>query len=201
MSLETYTDLKAEVEDWLDSSSISGKVDTLIDLAEYRLRREFRCRELLCRDTIGVVGRYADLPDDFLDAKTLRLLTDPLQVLQHVNQETLNSVRQEEQGRPLYYTVHESIEFDVVPDQAYTGEMIYYSDFTSLSTDTETNRVLTAHPDAYFYATLSAAAPFLQDDERLPLWESLYNSVKQQVNIQQSKMVGTPISRVPGVLP
>ena len=59
-----------------------------------------------------------------------------------------------------------------VPDQAYVAVIDYVAALTSLS-DTDTlNWLLTSHPDIYLYASLVESAPYLKDDERLPLWKS-----------------------------
>lgn len=40
-------------------------------------------------------------------------------------------------------------------------------------TVTDPNWLLTAHPDIYYYGALVESAPYLHDDERLPMWEAL----------------------------
>lgn len=39
---------------------------------------------------------------------------------------------------------------------------------------TDPNWLLTAHPDIYLYGTLVESAPYLRDEERLPVWEQRY---------------------------
>ena len=40
-----------------------------------------------------------------------------------------------------------------------------------------TNAVLTRAPGLYLYGALAASAPFLQDDERIAVWEGEYTKI------------------------
>ena len=61
-----------------------------------------------------------------------------------------------------------------------------------------TNWVLTSHPDVYLFGSLYQAAPYLKDDERVPVWESRYRSALDQIRVlatQSEFGLGTPIAR------
>ena len=201
MAIDSFTTLKSAVTDWLDTSELDSVIDTLVSLAESRMEREVFIRDRLCRDTIGVASRYVQLPNDFLRGHTLRLLTDPVTALQHISVERMDRHRREVEDRPVYYTVHSEIEFDVEPDQVYTGEIIYYRTLRRLSATNTTSPLLERAPDIYLYATLSAASPFLQDDERIALWETLYSNARDALNREDTRTIGTPISAPSGILP
>ncbi len=54
--------------------------------------------------------------------------------------------------------------------------MAYYKAIDSLSDDSDTNWLLTSHPDLYVYGALTHSAPYLKDDERIATWGALYKS-------------------------
>ena len=60
------------------------------------------------------------------------------------------------------------------PDTNYATELTYYSKLSKLSSSVATNFILDSSPDAYLYGSLLQAAPYLQDDARIPVWAGLY---------------------------
>ena len=201
MALANYAELKTEVEEWLDRDDLTDKVDSFIRLAEARHTREVRIREMLVRVPLTVINRYTNLPTGYLEAKTFRLLTDPLTVLKSLNLHEMNNRRSESTGKPLFFTVHAQIEFDRVSDAVYNGEMIYYQQQTPLSTTNTTNSLLTKAPDIYLWSALSASAPFLMNDERINTWETLYRNAVESLGVQDSKPIGPIASQVSGTTP
>lgn len=201
MALDTYTNLKTAIEEWLDNDDLTDRVDDFIDLAEARHRREVRTREMIVRQPIGVVNRYVDLPNGFLEGINFRLLEDPVVHLTHINQADMDRVRSETDGTPRQFTLHSQIELDRQPDKAYTGEMIYYKQMSPLSASVACNALLERAPDCYLYAALAATAPFLMNDERIQVWEGLYRQSRDGVNKLDQKTVGVPVASVPGIMP
>jgi hypothetical protein len=59
--------------------------------------------------------------------------------------------------------------------------MLYYKYFTGLSDSNTTNDMLTYHPDAYLYAVLLEAEPYLQNDKRVQLWVGAYELAKKGI--------------------
>ena len=49
------------------------------------------------------------------------------------------------------------------------------------------NGLYLRHPDLYLYATLCESAPYLQHDERLPLWEARYNQAIAEINVERER--------------
>jgi hypothetical protein len=203
MSLDTYSNLKATIANFLDRDDLTAYVDDFIDLAEARHKREIIVREMISRSQASLSGRYMALPTRFVKMKTLRLLTTPVTVLTELNLHEMNRERDETTGKPLFFTVHEEVEFDVTPDSAYTAEMIYYASFSPLSDSNTSNALLVRAPDAYLYGALVASAPFLASDERLQVWETLYGTARDGLLLSdRQSRYGTPLfSRTSGAAP
>lgn len=70
----------------------------------------------------------------------------------------------------------------------------YRALFNPLGPRCRCNWVLTNHPDAYLYGALMQAAPYLEDDARLPVWGSLFGKAIDQINRQAiNQMNGGPL--------
>lgn len=189
MSLETYDDLKSEIATYLNRGDLTSQIDTFIDLAEEHHRNYLRVRQLQKRAqaSLSTSSKYLALPAGFLYMRVLRLLTTPVSVLQFVNEEEITRQAQSAAGKPLYFTIHEEIEFERVPDSEYSAEMIYYASPTPLSSSNQTNVVLTNFPALYLYGALAAAEPFLDNDDRLPVWKALYEAYLEGANVSDRK--------------
>jgi hypothetical protein len=203
MAVDSYSNLKTEIADHLDRDDLTSKVDTFIDLAEARHKRDIRIRELITRGSITVDARYEDLPTGFLEAINFRLLTDPVTQLEYKSPAELTLYRQETTGKPKYYTIGAQFEFDRAPDSSYSGELLYHKAATALSDDNTSNPILVRAPDAYLYGALIAAAPYLQHDERIDVWANLYRSAIDALKqaARQERAVGPLVSRVRGPTP
>jgi hypothetical protein len=203
MALDTYANLKTAIIDHLDRDDLVSHVDDFIDLAEARHKREILVREMLARAQSSVAGMFTSLPTRFIKMKTLRLLTTPLTVLTELNLHEMNRERATGTGKPMFYTIHEEIEFDITPDDTYTAEMIYYASFLPLSDLNTSNGLLARAPDAYLYGALVASAPFLTADERIETWNTLYGVARDGLILtDRQSRVGSPLaSRVSGSTP
>lgn len=209
MALSNYAELVQEITQYLERDDLATQIDTFIDLAEARHRREIRYDGMLKTATVTLTAgnSTAPLPADFLDIKHLRLdapntyqawrySRDFLQVTRHQMAEIATTVR----GCPRRFTVSTELEFDCAADQDYTMDLLYYSALTSLDSINTTNDLLTNHPDAYLYGALASSAPFLMHDERLQIWEAMYRQVKDGIDTMntRNKWGGPLVSRVQG---
>jgi len=155
-------------------------------------------------------ARYLALPEGFLQAQILRILTNEAgqeirhNVLQEVNIHQLTAMRKKLKTIPIAFNNHgNEIEFDAEPDQAYGGEMLYYKEFIPLSDANPDNALLTRSPDAYLYGALIASAPFLMHDERIAIWGDLYAASVRGMTAQdqRARYTGPVSSRVDGTTP
>lgn len=202
MSLDTYTNLKTAINNWADRD-VSTYVDDFIDVAESMHQRDIRIREMIQRESLTVDTRQEAVPAGLLEVISLRLLTTPVTVLEYVNPHEMNRIREEVTGKPYRFTIHEEIEFDVTPSEAYSGEIIYYGAVTALSGSTASNAILAKAPDLYLFASLFAASTFYHDDAGVQKWGSLYTSGVAALNARarQARAMGPMVSRVSGPTP
>lgn len=203
MSLDTFANLKTAIANHLDRDDLTSLIPDFITLAESRHKRDIRIKEMINRDAITVNARQISLPTGFLGSINFRLLTNPVTVLKYVNYHELNRVRDETTGKPEYFTIGNEIEFDHAPDSSYSGEIVYFKAETALSDGNTSNNILAAAPDAYLYGALTAAEPYLMNDERIPTWNSFYKNAVEGLNkqLEKGRRSGPLVSRPAGATP
>lgn len=181
MSLDTYDNLKLEIIDWSHRSDLDQKIDTFIDLAETAMfqnpQKVLKLREGETLDTsaASTASRYLALPAGYREMRRIRLdLDEGFSNLSYREPDQLRSV--DGPGKPRFYTITSQIEFDTVPDEAYTVEFQYLADFTPLSSSNQTNHVLTNSPNIYLFGALTALFAYAVDELEKAKYEALFLS-------------------------
>jgi hypothetical protein len=75
--------------------------------------------------------------------------------------------------------------FGPLPDSNYTITGTYYAQPALLSDSNPTNYFIQNTPDLLLFAALVKAEPYLKNDERLPLWQSQYQEILNDVMMQE----------------
>jgi hypothetical protein len=179
MSFATYSDLQTSIANYLARSDLTSIIPDFITLAENRLRRELRIRQMLKSVTTSTVSGDAtvELPSDFLEIRDFVVMTNPIQPLSYSSPSSLsNDPRTSEVGVPKSYTILAS-EFQVAPapDGIYTLKMLYFAAPPYLSSSNVSNVFLNVAPDGLLYGALVEAEPYLMNDARINTWGSMYD--------------------------
>lgn len=169
MSLANYTDLKASMADWLDRTDLTTQIVDFIRMAEARMNRLLRVRQMQATlaETALVSGAMT-LPTGFLEFEELRAVTADPYTLQPKTIEWIRN-KPADTGDPIYFAVTGTEVVCWPTGGSITGS--YYQEIPALSANA-TNWLLTSHPDIYLFAALEEAAIFTQDDARMRLWAS-----------------------------
>lgn len=179
MAITNYSDLKTTVANYLARTDLTVQIPDFIQLAEVRLRRDLRIRQMLKSVTTTTTGGNAtvSLPSDFLELRDLFVDTNPARDLQYVTPSIFSrNGRTTESGLMVFYTIlANEIKFAPVPDSNYTLEMLYYGAPTLLSDSNASNAFLANCPDLLLYASLIEAEPYLMNDARIQLWAGMYD--------------------------
>ena len=200
MSFSTYSDLKTTIASYLARSDLTAMIPTFIQLAELRLRREIRTRQMLVVATASTTGgdSTVGLPTDFLEMRDIHVNTNPITTLSYAAPNAFyNSYRATESGKPTEYTVLATeLQLSPVPDSTYQLQMLYYAQPYFMSDTNPSNVFLVNFPDALLYAALGEAEPYLMNDARLQTWASLYDRAISSITIsdQSSEYSGQPMS-------
>lgn len=200
MAFTSYSDLKTTVANYLARSDLTSVIPDFIRLAEERLRRDLRTRQMLIVATASTTGgdSTVGLPTDFLEMRDIHLNTNPVTTLRYKAPNSFYAEsRVTESGKPVDYTIlGAEIQLAPVPDTAYTLQMLYYSKPTLLSDTNSSNVFLANYPDALLYASLAEAEPYLMNDARVQTWAALYDRAVTAItnSDQSSEYSGQPMS-------
>lgn len=200
MAFTSYSDLKTTVANYLARSDLTSVIPDFIQLAEERLRRDLRIRQMLVVATATTTSGDSTLglPSDFLEMRDIHLQTTPRTSVSYLSPNAFYAkARVTDSGKPVNYTVLASeLQFAPIPDTAYQAQMLYYAKPPLLSDTNSSNVFLANCPDALLYAALGEAEPYLMNDARLQTWATLYDRAINAINIadQASEYGGQPMT-------
>lgn len=85
---------------------------------------------------------------------------------------------------PLFYADYDYNNWIVAPtpDAAYPFEVLVYQLLPLLDDTNQTNWLTEYAPQVLLYASLLEATPFLKNDERIPVWQQMYDRSAQALN-------------------
>jgi hypothetical protein len=80
-------------------------------------------------------------------------------------------------GVPAFYGDYDYTHWLVAPTpaSAYDFQVLYYERNQPLDSSNQTNWFTQYAPQALLYGSLLQAMPFLKNDERIPVWQSMYD--------------------------
>jgi hypothetical protein len=200
MSLTNYSDLKTSVANYLARTDLTDQIPDFIRLAEYRMRREVRIRQMLKSATTATVSGDAtvEMPTDFLEARDFVVVGNPTQPLSYVSPSALSrNAISSTTGKPTEYTILASeFQLSPVPSSVYTLQVLYYAAPTLLSDENASNVFMANVPDMLLYASLIEAEPYLMNDARLQTWIAMYEraSVSVTKSDESGQYSGVPLS-------
>jgi hypothetical protein len=191
----TYAGLKASIADFLNRTDLTEAIPDFIVLAEAQMARRFVSR---ARDGMPIPRRlvqrvdvsltqgteYFPVPDDFQGSLELILQSDPIIELAFLETSALQREKKRAlwTGAPRWYgVVGGQFQLYPVADQAYSAEQTYIGRALALSDANPGNWVLSDYPDAYLYGALTAAAPYLKDDDRVTMWGTLFSTAVDDI--------------------
>lgn len=187
MALDSYTNLKAAVADWLNRSDLTSVIPDFITLAEGEMKR--RLRRATEATTIYISAANMNGPTDMAEPISLRLDTNtpsldlPLRLCSPEMLMEVEAASAGVAGRPTHWAFYDGqLQFAPTPDQSYDGKLLYYQQLTALSGSVASNAILAEAPDAYLFGALAQAAPYLEHDERIPVWQAKFDAAIDQLN-------------------
>jgi hypothetical protein len=200
MSITNYADLQATIASYLARTDLTVQIPDFIQLAETRLRRDLRIRQMLkvvtttTTDGDGTV----ELPSDFLQMRDIHINTNPIQTVEYISPSNFyRNTFSASTGLPRMYTIlAQEFQFAPKPDSNYTLQMLYYASPNYLSATNSSNVFLAYCPDLLLYGALGEAAPYLMDDARLGTWASMYDRglAALTVSDDQGEYGGSPLA-------
>jgi hypothetical protein len=191
MAITTYSELQTAIANFLGRDDLTSRIPEFISLAEARMSRELKARsqEKRATATLTASDAYVSLPTDLRSVRLVKMNTSPTEVLEYYTPVKLNELYSDGiSGKPRAYTViGGEIKFAPVPDSSYTAEIVYMEGVPDLSDSNTTNTILTRHPDAYLYGSLSAASVYLMDTQNTQLYDGLFDRAVREIKREEDE--------------
>lgn len=185
MPLTTYAALKTSVTSWLDitAADVSTQIDDLVTVAETRLFREARTRDMEVAMSTSIGSGVVAVPTGYIAWKTVYLDGSPTQRLERRTADWIYQrypLRTADDKPAFIAREGTNFIFGPYPDSGYTLKGIYYKRLTALSSTV--NALFAASPDLYLFACLAEAEPLIGRDSRIKVWEEKYQRILNAVN-------------------
>jgi hypothetical protein len=179
MSISTYAELVTALENWTHRDGLDNRIPEFIVLAEARIGREVKARQMEQRVSTSA-AQIVDVPSDFVSMRAIRIQGSSIGWLDYMSPDKYFSTTPSDTTSTIKkYTIFgDEIVFPATPTG--TVEMWYFKKLAALSS--ATNTLFTSNPDLYLYGAMAAATPFLKKWTDMPAWEGLFQQVRDSVN-------------------
>ncbi len=203
MAITNYTQLKSSIADWLNRADLTNQIPDFIAIAEAKFNRNIRTRDMLTRQVATTSNEFVPVPNDWLETYALELppLTTgvPYQQLQYVgpNEAALLKSRKA-LGPSRFYTIIDGL-FEMIPAPQTTPvtlTCVYYARIPALTSTNGSNWLLQKAPDIYLYQSLAAAAPYLNNDERIATWLTMVGQGIEELRMESERAMRSQTSLV-----
>lgn len=176
-TITDYASLQAQIADYLNRADLTSQIPMFIQFVEGDLNNQLRVREQVVRAEATSSAEFVQLPSDWLEAISLKMVSG-VSPLRYVTLDQANLIKKEQlYTQVTYYSImDDAIELVPAPGDDVEIEMVYYKKIPALSDSVTTNWLLQKAPDAYLYGALTHAAPFLMDDQRIPVFAQFYGT-------------------------
>lgn len=193
MAITNYTTLQQAVSDWLNRADLAQQIPDFIMLAESTLNKSIRSTFMVQTSVLSVSASSQKVatPTDMLEPIYLQVTSTTSAPLEQVTPQqliTLRRARLRNAATPAFFAVMgRNFEFAPIPSSTTSVDCTYYQKIPTLASNS-TNWLLTNFPDLYLYTALMHAAPFLKDDARTQLFNSMLSQQISQA-VQQNDLV------------
>lgn len=192
----TFTTLQQDIRRYLErgftlasDAIVYEQIPRLINLAERRIARELKVQGLINVVTSTMQPGLAVYPKPDRWRTTVSFnygIDNQYQQLFPRSYEYVRSYwpNRDETGVPLFYADYDYNNWIVspTPDQAYPFEVLVYQLLPLLDDANQTNWLTEYAPQVLLYASLLEATPFLKNDERIGVWQQMYDRSAQALN-------------------
>lgn len=195
----TFASLQQDVRRYLERGGsyaadpvVYEQIPRLINLAERRIARELKVQGFINVVTGTMVpgqSVYAK-PDRWRDTVSFNYGTgvgnNSRQTVYTRDYEYLRSYWPDstQTGAPVFYGDYDYTHWLIAPtpDDEYPFEVLYYELPPLLDDVVQTNWLTEYAPQLLLYGTLLEATPFLKNDERIQVWQGMYDRAAAMLN-------------------
>jgi len=180
-----YGELKTEIATYLNRDDLTNRIPGFIALAENRIAKTVRVREMEATTTEAmVIGQQPySLPTNYLEFRRVYVDTTVKSRLEFRSPAHYWSIYgNSANGTPKVFTIEDdNLLLGPPPDTIDNIEFLYYAKLAAFSSDSDTNDLLTNATGLYLYGALLESAPFLGNDPRLLIWTQMFEDLAGRV--------------------
>lgn len=182
MAFTSYAGLREAVAGWLTRDDLTARIPDFIALAQSELNARLDHPEMVEITTLTISGETRTVPCDFAGVLAFRLNDNTVRGLTYRTMDAFDELSIGDTGNPCHYTIAGGkFVFWPIPGGSITARLRYRKRLCDIAQD-GTNWVLEQFPGAYLYGALKQAAPYLIEDERLTMWNSLFEQAIDDIN-------------------
>lgn len=195
----TFATLQQDVRRYLERGTtyasdpvVFEQIPRLINLAERRIARELKIQGFInvVSGTLQAGVAVYDKPDRWRDTVSINIGTgannNTRKVLLSRAYEYMLSYWPDRTAtaQPILYSDYDYSHWLIAPtpDAAYPFEVLYYELPPLLDEAVQTNWLTEYAPQLLLYGALLEATPFLKNDERIPVWQNMYDRAAAMLN-------------------
>lgn len=202
----TFTTLQDDVRSYLERGGsastdplVFAQIPNLINLAERRISRDLKVQGFQVAVVTNMQAGVAVIakPDRWRETISMNIGTGTgnntrVQIFsrsyEYCRQYWPNET---EVQQPVFYADYNYSNwlFVPTPDANYPIEILYYELPALLDEANQTNWLTEFAPNLLLYATLLEATPYLKNDERIPVWQTMYAQAAQALNGEDLKKI------------
>jgi len=195
----TFVSLQQDVRRYLERGTtyasdpvVFEQIPRLINLAERRIARELKIQGFInvVTGTLTVGQSVYAKPDRWRDTISFNIGTGALnnsrktiftRDYEYMRAYWPDSTQTEE---PVFYSDYDYIHWLIAPtpDDAYPFEVLYYELPPLLDDVVQTNWLTEYAPQLLLYGALLEATPFLKNDDRIQVWQNMYDRAAAMLN-------------------
>lgn len=192
----TFNSLQDDLRNYLERGTsvdptVFAQLPRLINLAERDIARSLKIQGFINVVT-GVMGIGASVyqkPDRWRTTVSINFGVGPTQIRTPLFPRDYEYVREywpdeDLTEQPKFYADYDYYNwvFAPTPDAAYPFEILYYQLLPLLDAVNQTNWLTDIAPNTLLHGSLVQATPFLKNDERIPVWEKIFNTDMSKLN-------------------
>lgn len=201
MAITTFAELKTAMGNWLDRTDLSARLPECIALFEAQVNRRLAVRQQVALTQLTPSSGSATLPSDYLAWKKVVWTGSPRRTLGYMPPEHLDAAYPTvPSGSPVHFTIEGST-LKVRPTSDTALDVLYAQKVPALSDAATTNWLLTSHPDAYLFGSLTMSATLTGEAENGSAWNALTQQALGELWNSDFRHQGSMQIRASGVTP
>lgn len=169
------TELKTKAQEWVHRTDLASQVDTMLELAEARIRNDLILKKIEKSVTGLIDGGVLQYPQDLEQAQRLIVYRAGREfTLRYAAPSEAESLTGRTGFPQAYAALDQAFILYPEPDGEYTYQLYYIPTVSALTSASTTNWLLERSPNVYLTALCREAAVFLQDADMARNYEELY---------------------------